>query len=72
MPVIDPPIPRADPRPRVRRRAPHTPRAVSSAPAHPERAEVLLAIDRWNNEGGFVYDADAAAWPSRRSRALDS
>jgi hypothetical protein len=58
----------------VRRRAPHTPRAASSAPAHPERAEVLLAIDRWNNEGGFVYDADVdfGGSPSRRSPALES
>jgi hypothetical protein len=72
--VIDPPIPRADPRVRVRRRAPHTPRAVSSAPAHPERAEVLLAIDRWNNEGGFVYDGDAdlGGWPSERSPAVEN
>lgn len=44
------------------------PRVVSSEPAHPEGDEVVWAIDRWNNEGGFVPDVDAGldSWRRRR------
>lgn len=45
----------------VRRRGPQERYAVSRAPSHPERPEVALAIDRWNNEGGFVHDVDVDA-----------
>jgi hypothetical protein len=35
--------------------------------SHAEPTEVVAAIDRWNNEGGFVPDDDAgpAAWRRR-------
>lgn len=59
--VTDLPISRADgAMPDVRRRAPQEPYGPSSAPSHPERSELVLAIDRWNNEGGFVDDSDAS------------
>ena len=59
MPVIDLPTFRADRASAdVRGRTSPEPYAVSSAPPHPEPAEVVLAIDRWNNEGGFVADVD--------------
>jgi hypothetical protein len=74
VPVTELPIPRADcTTPDARRRAPQKPYADSSTPSHPERAEVVLAIDRWNNEGGFVADVDAGlnSWLLRRSPSLD-
>jgi len=60
--------------PDVRRRARQEPSAIWSAPSHGERAEVALAIDRWNNEGGFVPDLDAGLhrWLRERRSRPDS
>ena len=41
---------------------------MSTTPAHPEHAEVVPAIDRWNNEGGFVADVDAGFGSLLRQR----
>lgn len=57
--VTDLPISRADRATAdVRGRVSAEPSSVSSAPPHPEAAAVVWAIDRWNNEGGFVPDVD--------------
>jgi hypothetical protein len=56
----------------VRRRSQQTPYAVSGAPTRPDRADVDLAIDRWNNEGGFVYDDGLGRRLRRRSSGLNS
>jgi hypothetical protein len=38
------------------------------ATSRPEPTEVVAAIDRWNNEGGFVPDDDTAPGEWRRRR----
>lgn len=44
---------------------------TSSAPTRPDEADAFAAIDRWNNEGGSVYDAKAdTSPPARRATAL--
>lgn len=56
----------------VRGRASHEAYSVSSTPSHPKRADVALAIDRWNNEGGFVHDeATLGGWLRRRCSGAD-
>jgi hypothetical protein len=49
-------------------RASQEPPAKLRAPARPEGDEVVWAIDRWNNEGGFVPEADLIldSWLRRR------
>jgi hypothetical protein len=65
--VTDLPISRADrTTAAVRERASEDPASVSGAPSHPEGPEVVWAIDRWTNEGGFVPDVDADFDPWRR------
>jgi hypothetical protein len=44
-----------------------TSRADRATP-HPQPADAAAAIDRWNNEGGFVPDDDAGSGAWRRRR----
>ncbi len=46
---------------------------LASPPSQPEHTDAVLAIDRWNNEGGFVAERDAGldSWLRRRGPRSD-